>query len=383
MKESIMTSYIPTRSVYDENMLDQYSDVQTCEVLDHPIICTLLNSIKEITLILNTERKIAYSNNSFISFIGIENEDLAYALRPDSVNGFETGEADYNILYCSTCGAIKANLPNQNNSINLKESNLEPNVKSRIFDFQIWVAHINIEKEKFYIYVLIEINDVKCRKEINRIFHNVLNTTISIKNSSDFLEEADTSEVYGFNRIINELSDKLKGEVSKNMDILAAEKDNINVKARKFNSLGLFIEIIKIFQNQEIAKNRLIQIDLNADYGIFISDKSLLRRVIYNMVKNALEASYKGDTITLGCDLKEKEIELWVNNPEYMSEDTQSRVFQKPLSKEMNGKGLGTYYMKLVSKKYLNGKVSYETSHKLGTTFKVTYPLEYKPPGHK
>ena len=70
MKESIITSYKPKRSVYDENMLNQHSDVQTCVVLDHPFLCKLLNSIKEITLVLNTERKIVYSNNSFISFIG-------------------------------------------------------------------------------------------------------------------------------------------------------------------------------------------------------------------------------------------------------------------------------------------------------------------------
>ena len=132
MKESIMTSYIPKRSAYDEDILNQYGDAQICEVLDHPFICKLLNSVKEITLILNTERKIVYSNNSSISFIGIENEDLAYALRPDSVNGFETGEEGYNILYCSTCGAIKANLPNRNNNINIPEFDLEKNVKSRM-----------------------------------------------------------------------------------------------------------------------------------------------------------------------------------------------------------------------------------------------------------
>ena len=374
MKESIMTSYKPKRSVYDENILNQYSDVQTCEVLDHPFICKLLNSIKEITLILNTERKIVYSNNSFTSFIGVENDDLAYALRQDSVDVFETGEEGYNILCCSKCGAIKANPPNQKDNENIHESDLGQNVKSRVFDFQIWIAHLNIDKEKFHIYVLIEINDVKRRKEINRIFQNIFHNSEDIKGPTDWLKEANTDEIYGFNRIANEFSDMLKGKISKHMDIKAAENNKINIKARRFNSLGLFIEIIKIFQYQEIAKNRMLQIDFNADYGIFISDKSLLRRVIYNMVKNALEASHKGDTITLGCNVKGKEIELWVNSPEYMPENAQSRVFQKPLLREDNSNALGTYYMKLITEKYLNGKMSYETSNKLGTTFKAIYP---------
>jgi signal transduction histidine kinase len=57
-----------------------------------------------------------------------------------------------------------------------------------------------------------------------------------------------------------------------------------------------------------------------------------------------------------------------------MSESVQRQVFQRSFTTKELGRGLGTYSMKLLSERYLNGNVSFTTSPKQGTTFTARYP---------
>ena len=52
-----------------------------------------------------------------------------------------------------------------------------------------------------------------------------------------------------------------------------------------------------------------------------------------------------------------------------------SRIFQRNFStKEQDGRGIGTFSMKLFGEKILGGQVSFTTSKTGGTTFKFAYP---------
>ena len=101
-----------------------------------------------------------------------------------------------------------------------------------------------------------------------------------------------------------------------------------------------------------------------------------LRRVIGNLIKNALEASEKGQTVTLGCTAVDTGVEFWVNNAGSMPRPVQLQMFQRSFSTKGAGRGLGTYSVKLLTGKYLKGKVSFTTSPDAGTTFRVSYPVQ-------
>ena len=93
------------------------------------------------------------------------------------------------------------------------------------------------------------------------------------------------------------------------------------------------------------------------------------------MVKNALEASVPGDTITLGCKKENETINFWVHNPVYIPRKIQLQIFKRSFSTKGEGRGLGTYGMKLITESYLYGNVSFSTSEEGGTTFYTTLPL--------
>ncbi len=68
-------------------------------------------------------------------------------------------------------------------------------------------------------------------------------------------------------------------------------------------------------------------------------------------------------------------IEFDVHNPGAMPRNVQLQVFQRSFTSKGDGRGLGTYSMKLLSERYLGGRVSFTSEAVSGTTFSAWYPL--------
>jgi len=107
------------------------------------------------------------------------------------------------------------------------------------------------------------------------------------------------------------------------------------------------------------------------------SDRTLLKRILGNLVKNALEACPPRQTVTLGCELiAGQKIRFWVHNPTPMPREVQLQVFNRSFSTKGPGRGLGTYSVRLLTEKYLKGVAGFTSSPEQGTTFFVTFPQQ-------
>ena len=98
-------------------------------------------------------------------------------------------------------------------------------------------------------------------------------------------------------------------------------------------------------------------------------------RVLGNMLKNGLEATAQGQTVTMDCLDQGQEVVFAVHNPAVIPEEVQLQVFQRSFStKGQPGRGIGTYSMKLLGEQYLGGKVAFVSRSPEGTTFTLTLP---------
>jgi len=100
-----------------------------------------------------------------------------------------------------------------------------------------------------------------------------------------------------------------------------------------------------------------------------------LTRVLGNLLKNALEASHPGETVTLGCRRQETDIVLWCHNEGVLTKEVQAQVFRNCFSTKGAGRGVGTYGIKLLSEKYLQGRAEFVSSPETGTVFTLTFPI--------
>jgi signal transduction histidine kinase len=179
-----------------------------------------------------------------------------------------------------------------------------------------------------------------------------------------------------YNETIFSLTNRLIDEIKSQRDLLSAENNELIVNPVTCNSLEIISDVIVLYSNHQVIKEKEIIIDQNSENINFISDNVLLKRVLGNMIKNALEASNEGDKVTAGSRFNENEIEFYIHNNIFMPDEVQLQIFQRSFSTKGTGRGLGTYSIKLLSEKYLRGKVLFESSEGNGTTFYARFPLQ-------
>jgi len=111
-----------------------------------------------------------------------------------------------------------------------------------------------------------------------------------------------------------------------------------------------------------------------------LSDETLLKRILGNLVKNALEATKEEGEIFIGCKLRDDELQFWVYNSDVIPHDVQLQIFQRSFSTKGEGRGLGTYSVKLFTERCLGGHVSFVSNKEDGTIFTVTIPTITRQP---
>jgi len=139
---------------------------------------------------------------------------------------------------------------------------------------------------------------------------------------------------------------------------------------RKTIDCNSFINhIANDLQFLEVAKGKNIVVSECQDHISFESDPILLRRVLNNMVKNALEASTSGQTITIAVTKIDQKLKFSVHNTKFIPRNIEMQVFMRSFSTKGTQRGLGTYSMKILGEQHLGGIVDFTTSETDGTTF--------------
>jgi len=126
-------------------------------------------------------------------------------------------------------------------------------------------------------------------------------------------------------------------EIQAQRQLAAAEKEELATHPSAFGTDEILEEITELYMGHEVTRGRHIRIDDDAYEGTLITDRALLRRVIGNMTKNALEASKPGETVTLGCEADERGAAFWVHNPGFIPPEIQLQIFQRSFSTKGSG----------------------------------------------
>ena len=147
-----------------------------------------------------------------------------------------------------------------------------------------------------------------------------------------------------------------------------AEEGTLSVNISLCNTIQLFKELEQYYANQEIAKECKLFIDPFSHSVKFQSDKNIVKRVLVNLMDNAFEAGTSHKIVKAGVRLSDKVVRFWVYNPLELPEEVMHQVFQRSFSTKGDNRGLGTYTARLLTGKYLKGRV-YFTSDTCGTTF--------------
>jgi K+-sensing histidine kinase KdpD len=362
----------------DDNTVKRQSD----SVRRFDDLKQLISALPNVVLILNSKRQVVFSNDELIhkievhdfrDFLGKRPGELLSCLHSsESESGCGTSEA------CRYCGAVNTIVKSQRENRTVSgECRINSIIDdhAEAFDFHVSSTPFSWEGEQYLMFGMTDISHLKRRKNLERIFfHDVLNTAGNIKGIADLiLQTHDQTEQRKLLKILSASSEQILEEIQTQRVISQAEDGDLIPRVENLNSLQVMDQVAGPFQSSGDPGRKII-IDEESDETDFRTDRFILIRILKNMVKNAIEASANGDFVTLGCIEDKQGVSFWVHNPQPMSSEVRHQVFTRNYSTKGSGRGLGTYSMKLLGERYLNGKVRFTSDLESGTTFYVDLP---------
>jgi nitrogen fixation/metabolism regulation signal transduction histidine kinase len=373
----LSTKYAPAERVSRVKLKQQSKYFENNDVLNE-----FLTNVPAIFIIINECRQIVYLNNGALEFSGLSEAASAIGKRPGELigcihsneeeGGCGTSES------CTYCGAVNSVLESQKTGTKaVMDCRLIIGPNETAYDLRVWASPLVFNNEKFTVVTIQDIRNEKWRGFLERIFfHDLLNIMTALLGNIELykLESQNTSDNDHIHHI-ETIAGYLLQEIESQRIIMNAENESLTTHIEKANSKEILSEVSLLYRNNQIANGKRILFSPNSDFIEFLTDKTILRRILGNMLKNALEATSRGGKVTMGCSKQELVINFWVHNESFIPREVQVQIFSRSFSTKGAGRGLGCYSMKLLSR-FLNGEVFFSTSKEKGTTFNITLPLK-------
>jgi len=359
----------------------------TSSVLEFPIFPRTLDAMPCPAVVLNKERQIVYANSRMLEAVKAKDPEDLIGKRPGEVVGCihaEEGPAGCGTSEaCAMCGAVNAILECQRTGKMItKECQISVETgQTSALDFEVVASSFNLDAGPITVCALRDISAEKRKQVLERVFfHDVLNTAGGLQGLSQILLE-DHGDLFGDAKetltILATLSEVLIQEIREHRQLFLAETGELHAYPGGVSPQGILTEVQTLLANHEAARGRIMEVQTTPDVDLE-TDPDLLRRVLVNMAKNALEATPPGGTVTLSFEELGERIAFHVHNTTVMPEEVRLQVFNRSFStKPGQGHGIGTYSMKLLGERYLGGKVYFTSDDTKGTTFTLEVPKEW------
>ncbi|OIR00140.1 alkaline phosphatase synthesis sensor protein PhoR [mine drainage metagenome] len=359
------------------------SDFDSLEKSEY--IRTIINALPEVVAILNRERQIVFGNEALLKFLGIVDKETLLGLRPGEavkcINSTLNDGGCGTSKNCKYCGAVNAIMESQMTMQKVtKECRItsKKDDKTEFLDLRVTSSPFMFKGTYYSILSIDDISDAKRRKMLEKIFfHDVINIAGGLKGITDILVATSNNNNGNeeYIKLVNKMGGELLEEIMSQRALSYAEKGELQPEVTNISSVQLLKETVYYLSHHSNSQSKNIFIDESAEPVIILTAEVLLKRVLINMLKNALDASKKGEDVCLNCKKDGDDFVIFtVHNNAYMPDNVQAQIFQRSFSTKGEGHGLGTYSMKLLTERYLNGKVGFTSSPEKGTEFFVRIP---------
>lgn len=377
-KDAVSTYFAPAERATSEEL-----ERELQAVVKSPLFQAIQDSIDGYLMILNLHRQVLAVNKQLLLDLGLEKPDCLIGDRPGEILGCihasqEPGGCGTSKT-CSTCGAVISIISSQAEGrpmVNECLATVKRNNHTESAEFRVRATPVKIGSHDFTILVFHDISGDKRREILERtFFHDILNTIGGLLGWSQILErfeDIDPREVA--TRIVS-LSQRLSREVQGQRALTQAEGGTLELSIERTGVQRILETLESVFSAHQVAKDKNIVFDKIDPKEEINVDITLLVRVLNNMIKNALEAIPKGETVRVWFE-RDQGIPIFkVHNPGVIPGDVALRIFKRSFStKSAHGRGIGAYSMKLFGERYLKGNVDFESAPEKGTIFFISLP---------
>lgn len=360
-----------------EVMNISHSDVANC----------LLKVASGLVAVLNEHRQIVALNAAYLKALGIEEPASVLGLRPGEslgcIHAAEMPAGCGTSRFCQTCGAAIAIVTSKNSVTPVEEfCSITTKRNGTVIDIccRVRACRLIIGSESFILVFLQDVTAVQQWAAMERVFlHDVANLVTALEGASEILRFADAQRSPELTSKIRQMATRLAHEISIQRILLNNEFGHYELDVESFTLKELLQETKDVLLEHPCSKGRHWTVEEPLPEVRFVTDFSLVMRVLINMLTNAFEATEEGGTIRLWSEVFPDAVIFFVWNRKTIPQPLALRVFQRHFTTHREiGRGLGTFSMKLLGETLLGGTVSFTSSEEEGTTFRFRLPLTAK-----
>ena len=357
-------------------------DAQADLCLADPAVCLVLEAADGYVVVLNAQRQILAANPALLEVLGPEDAAMCRGRRLGEalfcVNAMGGPDGCGSSRACAQCGALEAMLANLATGEPSKGEcllSLRREGRWEAREFAVRCLPVTVAGERLSLLTLQDISARKRTESLERIFIDGLMETLQgLKGWREVLERAGADPSTLADQLLG-LADQLTAEVEAQHLLLQAERGELTPERQPVPPERLLEDLVASLGAETEA--RLVCLPPPPGGAPLRTDPAILRRVLANMVANALEAIPPGAQARIWFEVRSGRPAFVVKNPGCMPPEVADRVFQRSFStKAARGRGAGTYAMKVLGETILGGKVGFTTSWDQGTQFFIELPAD-------
>ena len=209
--------------------------------------------------------------------------------------------------------------------------------------------------------------------------HDIRNPLQSIINDLYLMRVELNSSEHGYKENILEGVESIEKCIKYINKIVADLQDY----ARPLNPEFSEIDITEVMTNviEELAVPEDVEVIISSNtFCKFRTDPTFIRRILANLVNNAIQAMPNGGILELTCSTKRDTVSICVcDSGVGIAEEVQVKLFTPMMTTKAKGQGLGLAVVKRLVEA-LGGNISFESKVGKGTKFVIEFPLTKKSP---
>jgi len=346
-----------------------------------PALQLLLEATDHLALVLDASGRTAAASACMLEALGLEGIEPILALSPGEVIACrwsaDEGRGCGGTVNCRSCGIHLAVRECQLKRAPAREESLlslQNAGSGSLGEFKIRTTPLLLGETSFTFLSLQDLSERKRRESLEHFFfHQVLNLADGLEGTVRILAAAPESAPLLIQQL-TDFTEQLAQEVHGQRILVQAENGSLQVEAREIELFEVLESLQAFFRNHDVAHKRRLELPRHPPER-FLTDPALLLRILVDLVMNAFEATPVGGAVTVGYEREPGQRTFTVHNPSPIPEAIAAKIFQRAFStKATGGWGLGTFGLRLLAERYLEGHLQFTTDASEGTVFRLQLP---------
>ena len=345
---------------------------------NNALFSSVFSQLPNMGMVVNQDRNVVFINQKLLGDIGMSTIHEVLGMRPgEMIECINTKGEDRcgDARGCRHCNAVAAIEESMTNGVAVSKNarvTIQPEHQAISLDLQVTATPLKVDSLSLTMVFFSDISAQKRREYLEKVFlHDTRNTLTALTMMGDLmslksLPEDLRNDLHALQKYVKMLCEDIDGHQM----LIEAEAGTLKASFSYEPIHEIIDECLQPISRFAQATNVKVMLDLECAPDFLHTDRRLLRRVLVNALKNAIEATPRGGAINLRA-VSNGNCVFEITNPTVIDEATREKIFQRSFSTKGEGRGLGTYSMRLLLESYLGGEISFSSGADSGTTFRI------------